>query len=205
MKSSRIGRGTGTEFIVGAVVCLLSMGCGARMRPQQPSEQAWCNRTVSTAASVGQMPPTESIGAQASCASQAEGGEWIVVWASWCEPCRQELPRIGAALELLKRRGIAVKLTLVSIDTSPEALADFLRKQPSGGVHPACVVRVLSPDSLDAWARTVGLASSSSGLPFHLLASPAGSIVCMHAGELFDEDVRAIPSLLARLATASSP
>ena len=206
MKSSRTKQGTGMAPIVAAVVGSLSVGCGARMHPRQPPEPAWCNRAVPAGTSVGQLPATETIEAQdASRSTQNESGQWVVVWASWCEPCRQELPRIGAAVELLKRRGIAVNLTLLSIDTNPEKLADFLRERPFGAVQHGRVVRILAPDGFDAWAQTAGLVSSASGLPFHLLAAPNGAIGCVHSGELLDKDVAALPSLFARLALATAP
>lgn len=49
-------------------------------------------------------------------------------WATWCAPCRRELPEVAAFAADLKRRGLGRQLVVISIDrTSYEFVAHSLR------------------------------------------------------------------------------
>ena len=47
-------------------------------------------------------------------------------WASWCAPCREELPDLGELAEILKPKKDVVLLT-VSVDTETDAMRDLLK------------------------------------------------------------------------------
>src|SRR5262245_15647860 len=47
------------------------------------------------------------------------------VWASWCPPCKQELPKLDDAVERLRPKG--VEIVAVSVDESAQDAEDFLR------------------------------------------------------------------------------
>ncbi len=51
------------------------------------------------------------------------------VWASWCAPCKQELPRLDDAVERLRPKG--VEIVAVSVDESAQDAEEFLRSRPS--------------------------------------------------------------------------
>jgi thiol-disulfide isomerase/thioredoxin len=50
------------------------------------------------------------------------------VWASWCIPCKQELPMLDAIADRLRDRGVEV--LAVSIDQDRENVQKFLRSRP---------------------------------------------------------------------------
>jgi thiol-disulfide isomerase/thioredoxin len=50
------------------------------------------------------------------------------IWASWCEPCKEEMPVLDAMAARLKSRG--VEIVAVSIDTEKAAAEAFLRARP---------------------------------------------------------------------------
>jgi len=50
------------------------------------------------------------------------------VWASWCGPCKQELPMLDEISARLKRRG--VEIVAVSVDQDRANLRKFLRVRP---------------------------------------------------------------------------
>jgi thiol-disulfide isomerase/thioredoxin len=51
------------------------------------------------------------------------------VWASWCAPCRQELPMLDEAVERLRAKG--VEIVAVTVDESAQDAEEFLRSRPS--------------------------------------------------------------------------
>jgi len=57
-------------------------------------------------------------------------GKVVVInfWASWCPPCREEMPSLTRMYNTLKGKGVV--LLAVSIDEDRNALEGFLRKTP---------------------------------------------------------------------------
>ncbi|MGC4044089.1 MAG: TlpA disulfide reductase family protein [Armatimonas sp.] len=49
-------------------------------------------------------------------------------WATWCNPCRQEMPEIVKLQEKYKDRGLVV--VGVAADETPEPVIAFLKKNP---------------------------------------------------------------------------
>ena len=49
-------------------------------------------------------------------------------WATWCPPCREEIPSVNSLDKLLKNRGLVI--LSVSVDTSASKVKDFVRKYP---------------------------------------------------------------------------
>jgi thiol-disulfide isomerase/thioredoxin len=56
-------------------------------------------------------------------------GEVVVVnfWATWCAPCRRELPALASLHEQLKSRG--GRVVAVSIDVEPDRVRRYLRAE----------------------------------------------------------------------------
>jgi thiol-disulfide isomerase/thioredoxin len=86
-------------------------------------------------------------------------GKYTVLhfWASWCGPCKQQLPAVRRLHEAFAARGVTV-LSL-SLDDDPAAWADVRKGLP--------------------WAhgRLTAPAAGVSGVPAYWLLDPAGRIV----------------------------
>jgi thiol-disulfide isomerase/thioredoxin len=93
----------------------------------------------------------------------------IDFWATWCEPCRDELPELDRLAGDLGGRGLAVYA--VSFDESASAIPDFLREVP---------VRfpVLWDKGGETWAPRFGI----ERLPTTLLVDRRGTVRFVHAG-----------------------
>jgi thiol-disulfide isomerase/thioredoxin len=120
-------------------------------------------------------------------------GDVVVVnfWASWCPPCRRELPRLGN----LQTQLAGARVVAVSIDTDVENARRFCRAH---GVKVAVV-----HDGPDGLARALDLRR----VPFTLVLDRSGRVAYTTAGS----DERAVAAvttaarqLLAQPATAEA-
>lgn len=102
-------------------------------------------------------------------------------WATWCEPCRKEMPALQRAWEHLRDRG-AVVLAINWGDDAP-TIDRFLQE-----------VKVDFPVLL-GWDDDMMAQWSIKGLPMSFVIDPQGRLAYRAAGELaWDE-----PALLAKL------
>jgi thiol-disulfide isomerase/thioredoxin len=77
-------------------------------------------------------PPVQSADAPTVLAAvQAPGAKAVVlnVWATWCEPCREEFPDLVRLGHTYRDRGVRMVLVSGDFDTEREAVNQFLTKQ----------------------------------------------------------------------------
>lgn len=103
-------------------------------------------------------------------------GRWVLVnlWASWCGPCRQEVPELERFARRFRQQG----LTVVGInvqDNSDDALAFLREYEPS---YPQ--LRSVGEERSDAFGST--------GVPENFLVDPNGRLALIWRGPV-DERV----------------
>ncbi len=98
----------------------------------------------------------------------------VNVWASWCVPCRREMPLLQRTHE---RLGTTVRFLGVNTADDPGSAADFLR-----------VLGIRFPQAVDDTGR---LASrlGSPGLPVTIVIDGSGRVVYRRIGELHEADL----------------
>ena len=111
--------------IVMAASAVLMM-CGAAARPPPPFEPA-ANESV-----VGRTVydlDLKALGTRKGVQLSEFRGRAVLlnVWASWCAPCKQELPMLEDAVERLRTKG--VEIVAVSVDESAADAEEFLRSR----------------------------------------------------------------------------
>jgi thiol-disulfide isomerase/thioredoxin len=116
---------------------------------------------------------------------------WIHLWASWCKPCVEELPRITRFEQRLRSQGASGEVVLISADAA-QARVDAFRK-----AHPDTPDSYLaaSPGTLEGWMEEMGL-RAGAGLPMHVFVGADDHVRCTRAGPVQDAHFDAVARLL---------
>lgn len=120
--------------------------------------------------------------------STAEWHDRVVLlnfWATWCEPCREEVPEL---IDLANRYKDKLQIVSVSMDdSSPEEVKLFAQRF---GINYSVV---MSSNEL------VGEYGGVPALPTNFIISPLGRVVQKHVGlypeEVFDTEIRVLLGL----------
>jgi thiol-disulfide isomerase/thioredoxin len=143
-----------------------------------------------TAAASGATPPSLPIGFGV--------GKWVWVnlWAAWCAPCKEEIPRLIAWREKLARGGVMLDLAFVSLDDDERQMRRFLESQPEGGLR--ATYYLPDGDERATWLRALGVKETQS-LPVHALVAPSGLVSCVIQGAVEDGDFPSIRAFLTNV------
>lgn len=119
------------------------------------------------------------------------GFRWLNLWATWCAPCVEEMPRIMALRERLAAEGVRVEPFFVSVDRTAEEVSTFRTQHP--GMPDTA--RMADPDGLRPFLDSLGLDRGAT-LPVHVLIDPEGRIRCVRTGAVSDNDYLAIRGII---------
>lgn len=116
---------------------------------------------------------------------------WVNLWAAWCGPCKEEMPRLRA---FEQRLGGAVSVAFVSLDDDERQLRDLLASQPANGVRTSYWL----PDGAGraSWLRALRL--EDAALPVQIFVDPAGQVRCVMQGAVDDADYAQLAAMFAR-------
>ncbi|MBW3571340.1 MAG: TlpA family protein disulfide reductase [Gemmatimonadetes bacterium] len=145
---------------------LLLSGCGEAAR----------GRPVTVGAEAPAYAAETLDGERASLAGLRGRPVLLNVWATWCHPCRQEIP----ALEQLHRtygpRGLHVVGVSIDQGDQEQGIREFM--QEFGASYPVW----LDPDS------EITAAYSTLGVPNTFLIGPDGTVLWKHVGPVLADD-----------------
>lgn len=158
-------------------------------QPQQLQTQSGTAISPDAAAKLANLVVTTPQGQPASL-SQWQGKVRVVnFWATWCPPCREEMPEFSRVQQKLADKG--VQFVGIGIDT-PENILNFQKASP--------VSYPLLLGSYDVLKLTVELGNKSSALPFTVILDRAGKIAHSKTGKLSEAELE---TLLKPLYTAT--
>ena len=121
--------------------------------------------------------------------SAASGWRWINLWATWCKPCVEEIPRLR---QWTTRLGGRVTLELLSVDENSEVVDAFRKAHPDIPPGPRLADLTLLP----ALLKSVGL-DDAAPIPIHVFVDPKGGIRCVRAGAVNDADYAVVERILS--------
>lgn len=123
----------------------------------------------------------------------ASGPRWVNVWATWCAPCVEEIPRLLDFRSRLAEEGTDVELVFLSADRDDEAVSTFREEHPSTPEGP----RIADPEVLPAWATSIGLDEGAT-LPVHVFVDAGGRVQCARTGGVDDDDYDVIREIIGQ-------
>jgi thiol-disulfide isomerase/thioredoxin len=123
---------------------------------------------------------------QAASLAQWRGKVRVVnFWATWCPPCREEMPEFSRMQDRLKDKG--VQFVGIGIDT-PDNIINFSKTSP--------VSYPLLMGSYDILKLTVALGNKASALPFTVILDREDRIAYIKTGKLSEAELeRLLPPL----------
>jgi thiol-disulfide isomerase/thioredoxin len=136
-----------------------------------------------------------ALGAKAPNAALATGKwTWVNLWAAWCAPCKEEMPRLHKFAARLGQAGKELSLAFISLDDDERQLEQFLASQGDDGVRATYWLR--EGHERDEWLLGAGLTRDPQ-LPVQMLIDPRGKVRCTVNGAVADQDFAEIASIVS--------
>ncbi len=164
------------------------LGCGREAGPtgvRKRPDAAAAAVAPSTAPEEVARPGIEAVTAEQLIASMHESGKkatLVNAWASWCGPCRREVPMLQALSVNLKPQGVEVVLVTVD-DPKDEAKALSFLKDNGITLKSYIVEGSLSDFKAGINPRWPGM------LPASFLFGAAGELLHFWGGEAFENEI----------------
>lgn len=119
---------------------------------------------------------------------------WVNVWATWCAPCIEELPRLMKWKQELAADGVSTELVLLSADGDHEAVAAFAEKH----AETRDTLEIQNADLMGPWLESLGL-SQGSVLPIHFFVDADDKIRCVRMAGVSETDYDAVKQVLQQI------
>jgi thiol-disulfide isomerase/thioredoxin len=144
-----------------------------------PSEEP---KPAPLATEPGQLPSITAEQLRAAMGASGKKATLVSAWASWCGPCRRELPMLQALAGNLKPQGVAVVLVTVDEPKDRAKALSFLKDQ--GVTLPSYIVDGSIGDfKAGINPRWPGM------LPASFLFDARGQLVHFWGGEAFENEI----------------
>jgi thiol-disulfide isomerase/thioredoxin len=118
---------------------------------------------------------------------------WINVWATWCKPCIEELPRLAKWQGELGKKA-DFELVFLSADGDPAAVQEFAKAHP----EVAGSLELAAADALQPWATSIGVPGQAV-LPIHVFVDGKDRVRCVRTAGIGEDDRAAVEQLLMAL------
>lgn len=195
--------------VLALTLTLLPVACGGGGGESEPKAKAPAGRVAAVAPKKAAPvnieefcePWTEAADAKAFTYPGLFAGEgtsgkrrWVNVWATWCAPCIEELPRLTQWKADLAQDGVTTDLVLLSVDGDSEAVAAFAQKH----AEVKDTLEIENAELMGPWLESLGL-SHSSVLPIHFFVDAEDKIRCVRMAGVSETDYEAVKQVLQRI------
>ncbi|MEM7360680.1 MAG: redoxin domain-containing protein [Pseudomonadota bacterium] len=99
-------------------------------------------------------------------------------WASWCAPCREEMPMFESMFQLHQHTGFQVIGIAIDHPDNTQAMLDSM-----GITYPILYAEQTGMTLMDGLGNRIG------GLPFTLLINKQGEVLEQKLGQVHEEDI----------------
>ena len=166
-------------YVIPLAIFLFIMGLGGYMLTQ-PKDEAIPSQMVNKALPEFDLEPATDGVEGASRADFIGGGPRLLnLWASWCGPCRAEIPNMKAQLEAYGDRGFTI--VGVNLDNSMQDYQRIVQQEELSWVNLMSL-----KEEERGWNHPLAVHYGISGIPTAILVDKEGKVVSMTArgGEL---------------------
>ena len=163
---------------------------GAKVNAKKVSTEAFCDKHFT--GDDGPAMTVPDVASKEAIVPAAGGWHWFNVWATWCRPCVEEMPRLVQWRDKLRAAGKKLEVSFISVDESDAEIAEFRKAHPSAPVS----ARLIDTKNQGVWFQKLGL-DGEPPIPIHIFVAPSGHIRCARAGSVREEDYAAIEALLS--------
>ncbi len=158
-----------------------------------PSASAFCEKSYPATGEGARayLPPaTRPFGAPGR---PAAGWRWVNVWATWCQPCVEEMGVLTRWRDALEGEGLPVTMELVSIDddSAESALKAWREKKLPGAIS-----WLRSEADLGPFLDGLGV-ERGAAIPIHALVDPTGALRCVRVGAIHEANYGQVRDVLA--------
>jgi thiol-disulfide isomerase/thioredoxin len=171
-----------------ALACALALGCSRNETPSRAKTEP-----AVTASEPAPLAPLDTVSAERLLAEVRRlGGKGTLVnaWASWCGPCKHELPMLEKLAKEYAAAGIHVVLVSLDEPTDREKAAAFLTEHKLA-LTSYLAERPLGPFKQGMNPRWPGM------LPASFLYDSTGALRYFWGGEAFEEEVAPVLAAFA--------
>ncbi len=156
-------------------------------KPKDPLADFCEVRPEGPSAPVFHYPPLDDAAPPAS-----DRWTWVNVWATWCGPCVEELPRVVEWEAKLQADLGPGAVRFLSVDGKAEEVAAFRSKHPTTPQS----ARMKDLSSLEPFLHSIGL-DTTAALPLQVFLDAESKVRCVRVGAVSERDYPRVKSALS--------
>lgn len=184
------------QYRTAAVLAALFVGaCGAPANEETSFEAAVesANETADQTVAANDAPVAFELNdmqGQSRSSAEWDGQPKLInFWATWCAPCRREIPLLKASQD--RYTNIDLQVVGIAVDFLDDVVAYAEEAEFN---YPILVGQE------DAMAVAESSGVEFIGLPFTMVVAPSGELLKTHVGEIEEEHIESIATVFAAMA-----